>query len=140
MVRQDFVDLVALALGIRPPVIEYIDRINTDTQMGGANPEIWRVGVRSSLAEPDQYFTVAHEMRHLWQTQHMPQAFREYRSNAVLSVKAYNLQAAEIDANGFAMLMMQLCFRITPLFNGLDETVKRRIAERAEEIARELNP
>ena len=90
---------------------------------------------------PDLFFSVAHELRHVWQIRyHKKEYLSSYESMDILkSTKQYNLQLAEIDANAFAYIVMVDFFGIKPLFRGLSDDVKLKIMERVNEIATELS-
>lgn len=81
---------------------------------------------------PDQFFAIAHELRHMWQAQNNKELyFSSYKtSNLCHSIEEYNLQLAEIDANAFAGVIMTEFFRLKPTFDNLSESVKDKIYER----------
>lgn len=84
----------------------------------------------------DLYFSISHEMRHVWQHKYFAdEYFTEYKTPGECSDKTeYNLQPAEIDANAYAFLVMYCTFGMVPQFNGMDMCVINRIHERAFEI------
>lgn len=86
---------------------------------------------------PEQFFAVAHELRHVWQFRHGLYLPDYKERNECESVEGYNLQPAEVDANAFAGLVMMDFFGLKPLFEGLSETVKSEIFERMEIIKKE---
>ena len=83
---------------------------------------------------PDQFFSIAHELRHVWQMKNDEQLyFSSYKPiDACSSVEEYNLQIAELDANAFACLVMIDFFHLKPLFEGVPESVKAKIYDRME--------
>ena len=85
---------------------------------------------------PDLFFAIAHELRHVWQIKNAESfSLSTYQPIDLLhSVEEYNLQTAEIDANAFAAVIMVDYFGVKPLFNNLSETVKEQIFERMEMI------
>ena len=85
---------------------------------------------------PDIFFAVAHELRHVWQVKTDESLyFSSYKTvDKHNSVDNYNMQIAEIDAHAFAALMMSNFFGIKPLFNNLSDNVKTKINERMKVI------
>lgn len=78
----------------------------------------------------DTFFSVAHELRHLWQIKtNKEYFFGNYKERNVLDVEAFNMQIAEIDAHAFSEVIMRVYFGVKPLHNGVSENVKLRIQE-----------
>ena len=82
----------------------------------------------------DALFAVCHELRHVYQSIHYPDMFESYQELGTLSQTEYNLQTAEIDANAYASLFIELHFGMSPLFNGYSAKVKAEIENRKSEI------
>ena len=83
----------------------------------------------------DTYFSIAHEMRHIWQVKTDFETYmRSYKNRSNLSLEDYNNQLAEIDANAFATVIMEILFDITPLYSGMSEKTIELIEERADYI------
>ena len=82
----------------------------------------------------DVLFAICHEMRHVYQAKYMVDIFKNYVEIGELSTERYNLQAAEVDANAFASLIMKKYFNINPQFKGYSDKVKARIRDREAEI------
>lgn len=83
----------------------------------------------------DLCFSLAHELRHVWQRKNTV-FFNGYKpSNQCESLTEYNLQAAEVDANAFAGLVMVSAFGVKPLFNGLPAEVKAAIYAKMDELS-----
>lgn len=76
--------------------------------------------------------------RHLWQHEYRSELLAGYVTNSNTNVKDYNMQRAEIDANAFGLVVMKNWFGLAPLFQGLDNDVKSKIAKRAKVIEKEL--
>lgn len=88
----------------------------------------------NTKSELDLIFATAHELRHLWQ--HLNnERFDDYKHSDELSVEAYNLQPAEIDANAYAALMMMSQLGVKPQWHGLSDKVIKAINNRINEIA-----
>lgn len=136
-----FVERVCGVLGIdQIPVREDGRRLMTSTTMAALAPDGSEICIRDGAGlDPDLYFAVAHELRHAWQLQEDPDRWMAgYHNAAELSVEAYNMQPAELDANGFAAIVMIELFHIRPLFQGLPEHVVEEIYKTAAKIADEL--
>lgn len=84
---------------------------------------------------PDQLFSIAHELRHVWQIQtDEDYYFNNYKSVKDIDVENYNLQIAEIDANAFASVIMIDWFGLQPLYHGMSNKVIDAIKNRIEEL------
>lgn len=83
---------------------------------------------------PDQFFAIAHELRHIWQIHYYEHLFfSTYKPvNLCSSIEEYNTQIAELDANAFAGVVMIDFFGMKPLFNGVSKSVKLKIYDRME--------
>ena len=85
------------------------------------------------------YFAISHELRHVYQLKYNYQIFEKYvEKDTGISTEDYNLQEAEIDANAFGSLYMQVNFGVKPLFLGYSDKVKGKIDKQIEKIAREF--
>ena len=82
----------------------------------------------------DALFAVCHELRHVYQSIHYPDMFKSYQELGTLSQTEYNLQTAEIDANAYASLFIELHFGMSPLFNGYSAKVKAEIENRKSKL------
>lgn len=89
---------------------------------------------------PDYLFSIAHELRHIYQFQTDKQFYlSDYKpSDECSSVDEYNLQMAEVDANAFASIVMADFFSVKPQWNGLSNSVVCEINKRINIIIREL--
>ena len=132
-----FVRRVSEMLGIPTPPISLSMGDSRPTTLGYFDGIV--LHLRRLSVDLDMLFTCAHELRHFWQMQERPDLLEGYRRiNECADQNDYNLQAAEIDANAFALWLMLSGFGITPLFSGLSDDVKKIIRARADEIAREM--
>lgn len=82
----------------------------------------------------DVYFSLAHELRHEYQSVNGFFRTDRYQTRDKLSLRDYNLQPEEIDANAFAYFVIVDEFKIKPLFNGLDKDIIEMIKKRAKWI------
>lgn len=135
---REYIRKVSKILKIDPPKIKMVEKLDTETMLAAVNTESNRIYVKENLLNYDLLFSIAHEMRHIWQYHYDKTMFDNYRSSKVLSKEEYNLQPAEIDANAFAKILMIDKFGVVPLFDGMSDEVKNKIDERAEKIR--LNP
>lgn len=105
---KDFILMVADILEIPVP------RLSCDTsgfigkhQNGGTDGKTIFLK-KSYPTKMDMFFSVAHEMRHIWQIQNGVVINRTNRENC--SVEEYNQQDTEIDANAFAAMVIMNTF------------------------------
>ena len=139
---QNFINDLCDILKISTPAISYdTSNFPTTTMMAQLSPSGKTLYLRR-YDEPnaDQFFSIAHELRHAWQIQNDKQFyFSTYKPvNLMSSIEEYNLQIAEIDANAFAYIVMVDFFGMKPLFHGLSDNVKSRILDRVEYLKRVL--
>lgn len=86
----------------------------------------------------DAYFAICHELRHVYQIKYNDHIFEKYvEKDTGISTENYNLQEAEIDANAFGSLYMQINFGVKPLFLGYSDKVKEEIDKQIEKITRD---
>ena len=142
MIKEYITDICNL-LKIEVPKISF-DSTNfkTKTTLAQCEPELNVIYVKKiDKPNPDYLFSIAHELRHLYQYQKDKQFyFSKYKtSDKCLSVEEYNLQIAEVDANAFAAIIMTDCFRLQPQWNGLSNRVINGINKQINIIIRELN-
>lgn len=84
-----------------------------------------------------KYFSVAHELRHAQLFKYHPYWFKNYKQSSEISVIDYNIQRVEVDANAYALVMMEDVFGMTPQFNELPEQIVKQIENRANKICDE---
>jgi Zn-dependent peptidase ImmA (M78 family) len=102
----------------------------TSTMMGVYDMENDVVLIKGTLEMPDMFFSIAHELRHIWQTK-QGEGVTEYRTITESNKVDYNLQDVELDANAFATRVMVELFGVRPLFSGMPENVVNEIYRRA---------
>lgn len=132
----DFISDVCDILNIPVPSV-YFDTSNfpTDTMMAQCCIDDSIIYLKKyDKPNPDQLFSIAHELRHIWQMQNDKQLyFSTYKPiDLCSSVEEYNIQIAELDANAFAGIVMIEFFHLKPLFEGVPDSVKSKIFERME--------
>lgn len=122
-------------LGINAPKISYDMSDFPGSLSAAVKPDNRKVlYIRSQNFDLDTAFAVAHELRHLWQLKWHKSWFGSYKKRDEVSFEAYNRQFAEVDANAYALVIMEDFFNRTPLFNGYSAAVKELIYQRADEI------
>ena len=135
---HDFINDVCDILKISVPHISFdTSNFQSETMMAQIDPEGTTIYLRKfDKPNPDQFFSIAHELRHSWQIQTDNEwYFSDYKPRELCSwVEEYNLQFAEIDAHAFAGIVMEELFHLKPLFQGLSEGVKSKIYDRIEHL------
>ena len=116
-----------------PRIIRTTRGLATKSTLAALSPDGRELVLRPGVTGPDLFFSVSHELRHLWQMKYQPTMFTAYKPSDQMDLIQYNLQPAEIDANAYGALVMR-DFGIVPLFLGLPEEVKAKIFEREEDI------
>lgn len=131
-----FINDICDILNISVPSVSFdTSNFPTDTMMAQVNPSGNTIYLKKyDKPDPDQFFAIAHELRHIWQLKNEEQLyFSTYKPiHFCDSVEEYNMQIAELDANAFAGLVMIGFFRLKPLFEGVPDSVKTKIFERME--------
>ena len=132
----DFINDICDILNVSVPSVSFdTSNFPTDTMMAQCSSNGSTIYLKKyNKPNPDQLFSIAHELRHIWQSQNDEQLyFSKYKPiNLCDSVEEYNLQIAELDANAFAGLVMMDFFHLKPLFEGVPNSVKTKIYERME--------
>lgn len=135
----DFISDICDLLNIPEPSISFdTSKFPTNTMMAQCDLDDFIIYLKKyDKPNFDQIFSIAHELRHIWQIQNDKQLyFSAYKPiDLCSSVEEYNLQIAEIDANAFAYIIMVDNFHLKPLFEGLSDTVKTKIHERVSYLA-----
>lgn len=131
-----FIINVCNILNIPVPSVSFdTSNFQTDTMMAQINVSGDTIYLKKyDKPNPDQFFSIAHELRHIWQIQNDEELyFSTYKPiDSLSSIEEYNLQIAELDANAFAGLVMIDFFHLKPLFEGVPDSVKAKIFERME--------
>lgn len=132
----DFINDICDILNISAPSVSFdISNFTTDTMMAQCSPDGSVIYLKKcNTPNPDLFFSIVHELRHIWQIKNNEQMFfSTYKSiESCKSAEEYNLQIAEIDANAFAGLIMMEFFYLEPLFKDVPDSVKAKIFERME--------
>lgn len=140
---QDYIEDICNILNIPVPKISYdTSHFHSNTMMAQVDSSGKTIYLKKyNKPNFDQLFSIAHELRHVWQIKYNEKFYLETYKTIDLcsSTEEYNLQPAEIDANAFAYIVMVDFFQRQPLFHGLSENVKVKIMERVNEIVTELS-
>ena len=135
---HEFINDVCDILNISVPAISFdTSNFQSDTMMAQIDSSGTTIYLKKlSKPNPDQFFSVAHELRHKWQIQTDKEwYFSDYKPRELCSsVEEYNLQFAEIDAHAFAGIVMEGFFHLKPLFQGLSDVAKDKIYNRMKQI------
>lgn len=94
--------------------------------MALCNPAAHTIYLRKeNNPNPDYVFSIAHELRHIYQYETDEQYYlSDYKTaDKCSSIEEYNLQIAEIDANAFAAIVMKDFFALAPQWQGLTRNV-----------------
>lgn len=133
-----YINELCKILNIEIPKVSYdTSNFPTETMMAQVDSSANTIYIREcSKTNPDQLFSIAHELRHIWQLKNDEQLFfSNYQPIDIIgSVEKYNLQIAEVDANAFGAIVMTDFFRLKPQWNGLPETVVNEINKRIKYI------
>lgn len=139
---KEYIDKICNILDISVPDISYdTSTFLSETMLAGCDISTYTMYLKKcDESNPDYLFSIAHELRHLWQSIEDKELYlSDYKPRTAFSdVAEYNLQLAEIDANAFGALIMIDAFGIEPLFQGMPEKVINTIKERIKYIAKTL--
>lgn len=139
---QKFISDICDILDIPVPSVSYdTSNFPTDTMMAQVNQSGDTIYIKKyNKQNPDQLFSIAHELRHIWQIENYHDIyFSNYQTVDKIGTERYNLQPAEIDANAFASIIMVDFFRLQPQYNGLSDSVVSSIKSRIDELVIELS-
>ena len=135
----EFIDYICNILEIEKPSIKLSStKLNNDTMLAMISPCENILYIKDNIRGMDQLFSIAHELRHLWQFK----TDKEYFFSNYMgvedanSIDEYNLQIAEIDANAFAEIVITDLYGVKPLYRGLSNQVKQRIMDRIGELVK----
>lgn len=129
-------------LSIKCPKIKFVpkkDELGVLAKVVVSNKTIKKINFALDYENVyDAYFAICHELRHVYQIRYNDQIFEKYvEKDTGISTENYNLQEAEIDANAFGSLYMQVNFGVKPLFLGYSDKVKGKIDKQIEKITRD---
>lgn len=139
---QEFISDICNILDIPVPSVSFdTSHFPTGTMMAQVNSSGDIIYLKEyNKPNPDQLFSIAHELRHIWQIEnHHDLYFSNYQTVDIIGTEKYNLQSAEIDANAFASIIMVDFFHLQPQYKGLSNSVISAIKTRINELVTELS-
>lgn len=139
---QEFISDICGILNIPVPSVSFdISNFPTDTMMAQVDSSGNTIYLKKyDKPNPDQLFSIAHELRHIWQIKNYNDLyFSNYQTVENIGIEKYNLQSAEVDANAFASIVMVDFFHLQPQYKGLPNYVVSAIKKRINEITIELS-
>lgn len=139
---HDFINDICDLLDIPTPSVSFdTSNFPTDTMMAQVNSFGSIIYLKHyDKPNPDQLFSIAHELRHIWQIKNYHDIyFSNYQTVDMVGTEKYNLQPAEVDANAFASIVMVDFFRLQPQYKGLSDYVVSAIKKRMDDIIDELS-
>ena len=91
------------------------------------------------MPDPLIFVSMAHDLRQIWQLETDPaEWFDGYKSAAEFEgLDDFFQQKSEVDANGFAILMLAAVFGLDPQFEPLNDTTFQMIFARFKELSDE---
>ena len=139
---NEFIIEICNLLNISIPVVSFdTSHFESSTTMAQCDSSGTTIYLRRlKRLNPDYLFSVAHELRHIWQIRTNKDAyFSNYKTvKQCKNLDEYNLQPAEIDSNAFAGLIMIEFFHIKPLFSNMSKNVIAEISKRMNVISQEF--
>lgn len=138
----DFINDICDILNIPIPSVSFdTSHFSTDTMMAQVDSSGNTIYLKKyDKLNPDQLFSIAHELRHIWQIENYHDLFFfNYQTVDMIDTEEYNLQPAEVDANAFASIIMVDFFHLQPQYHGLSDSVVSSIKKRIDDIINELS-
>ena len=138
----NFINDICEILNIPVPSVSYnTSNFQSDTMMAQVNSSGDTIYLKDyDKPNPDQLFSIAHELRHVWQIENNQELyFSNYQTVDIIGIEKYNLQPAEVDAHAFASIVMVDFFHLQPQYKGLSVSVISAINNRIAEIITELS-
>lgn len=143
MIVKEIISEICDILRIQVPQISFnapVSNFESETMMARCNADDSTIYLRKfDKPTPDLIFSIAHELRHIWQLKNDKETyFFTYQTiGEIKDIEKYNSQLAEVDAHAFAKIIMVDLFHLTPLFDGLSDSVKKKIDDRVDVIVSE---
>ena len=137
MINNDFILIICKLLEITPPTISNDDthQFSSKTRMAEIDLESNILYIKEFKRDFDTLFSIAHELRHLWQYNTDPEFyFADYKPSDELGIEEYNQQPAEVDAHAFAALVMEYMFGVYAMWESFSDKTCEMIFDCMEEI------
>lgn len=137
---RDFINYVCDDLCIDKPIVKTVDELHGSV-LAYYNPCTNELVIKDKYRDMyDAYFVVLHELRHKCQVDNGLFNFDTYKlRHQAKSLKEYNMQPEEIDANAYANYVMIMAFNRQATFKGLDDDIVAMIEKRMIEIDNEYD-
>lgn len=129
-----------LCISIPDSVVTDDKKFNQGTQLAALAYEneksILYLRTKYEYGDVDMAFAIAHELRHKYQIDTHVFDFDNYKTSDKLSIREYNLQSEEVDANAYAYIVLLDFFKLKVDFKLLlkDDTVADVIIKRVDVI------
>lgn len=129
-----------LCISIPDSVVTDDKKFNQGTQLAALAYEneksILYLRTKYEYGDVDMAFAIAHELRHKYQIYTHVFDFDNYKTSDKLSIREYNLQSEEVDANAYAYIVLLDFFKLKVDFKLLlkDDAVADVIMKRVDVI------
>uniref|UniRef100_UPI0018ABA2C2 hypothetical protein n=1 Tax=Faecalibacillus intestinalis TaxID=1982626 RepID=UPI0018ABA2C2 len=129
-----------LCISIPDSIVTDDKKFNQGTQLAALAYEneksILYLRTKYEYGDVDMAFAIAHELRHKYQIDTHVFDFDNYKTSNELSIREYNLQNEEIDANAYAYIVLLDFFKLKVDFKLLlkDDVVADTIMKRVDVI------
>lgn len=129
-----------LCISIPDSVVTDDKKFNQGTQLAALAYEneksILYLRTKYEYGDVDMAFAIAHELRHKYQIDTHVFDFDNYKTSDKLSIREYNLQSEEVDANAYAYIVLLDFFKLKVDFKLLlkDDAVADVIMKRVDVI------
>ena len=129
-----------LCISIHDSIVTDDKKFNQGTQLATLAYEneksILYLRTKYEYGDVDMAFAIAHELRHKYQIDTHVFDFDNYKTSDKLSIREYNLQSEEVDANAYAYIVLLDFFKLKVDFKLLlkDDAVADVIMKRVDVI------
>lgn len=129
-----------LCISIPDSIVTDDKKFNKGTQLAALAYEneksILYLRTKYEYGDVDMAFAIAHELRHKYQIDTHVFDFDNYKTSDKLSIREYNLQSEEVDANAYAYIVLLDFFKLKVDFKLLlkDDAVADVIMKRVDVI------
>lgn len=133
---NNHINKISKDLKIKRPKVSHDTSVFTSpTMMAMVSPDGKTIHIKNEKPNPDLFFAISHELRHIWQMNNAPHMFDSYLPREqCMTTTQYNLQEAELDANAYAGHTMIILYGLHPRFDGMADIVKEEIFKRMEKL------
>ncbi len=127
------IDGNAHVLGIKKPRFVY-GETESDIASYAADDAILTIDMKKVETEEELYFAIAHEMRHIWQLkENIRFYYKGYKTlQECQDEDIFHMQVAELDADAWAMIIMEQMYQTMPSLDSYSEKTRLAIHSWAE--------